>query len=214
MAILIFSSDQLATIVIVEQINRCTEYDVVLASSVVEVDAARSNHEIEGVCVSHLDLSLWWDVEACLESSLDVPRLVFHFVALDWTLSRVDELGFDGLVWFDLTCSARDYMRLASVAIGGASSRGSRAPDPGLGVDPDPSLDAVLGYDATDLQILRLIASGLSDKELSAILILSIQTIRNRVSSILRRTGHKNRTALASDFLRSSLLTKPSLIGG
>lgn len=214
MAILIFSSDQLATVVIVDQINRCTEYDVALASSVVEVNAARSNHVIEGVCVSHLDLRLWWDVEACLESSLDVPRIVFHFVALDWTLSRVNELGFDGLVRFDLTCPAREFMGLASAAIGGATSRGFRAPNPGLGVDSAPSLDAVLGYDATDLQLLRLIASGLSDREMSTILILSTQTIRNRVSSILRRTGHKNRTALASDFLRSSLLVKSSRIGG
>lgn len=213
MAFLIFSSDQLATIVIVEQINRCTEYEVVLASSAAEVNSARSDHVIEGVCVSHVDLGLWWDVESCLESPLDVPRIVFHFVALDWTWSKVDELGFDGLVWCDLTCSARDYMRLVSAAIGGASSRGFRAPEPGCGIELAPPLDAVLQYDTTDLQILRLIASGLSDRELSAILILSIQTVRNRVSSILRRTGHKNRTALASDFLRSSPLVESTCVG-
>lgn len=51
--------------------------------------------------------------------------------------------------------------------------------------------------DATDRRILSLIAQGKFDKEISAELHLSLQTIRNRISRILNEVGARNRTHLA-----------------
>lgn len=51
--------------------------------------------------------------------------------------------------------------------------------------------------DPTDRQILLMIAQGKFDKEISAQLHLSLQTIRNRISRILNEVGARNRTHLA-----------------
>jgi len=53
----------------------------------------------------------------------------------------------------------------------------------------------------SDKQIVGLIASGRSDREISAILSYSDQTIRNRVSKILQLSGLASRTQLATTYL-------------
>lgn len=55
--------------------------------------------------------------------------------------------------------------------------------------------------DNTDREIVRLIATGATDREISASVFLSNQTVRNRISGILRRTGARNRTHLACVYL-------------
>jgi hypothetical protein len=51
--------------------------------------------------------------------------------------------------------------------------------------------------DETDRQILRLLADGMSDKQIAESVFLSVQTVRNRVSRLLNRFGKENRTQLA-----------------
>ena len=51
--------------------------------------------------------------------------------------------------------------------------------------------------DDTDRQILRLLADGMSDKQIAEAVFLSVQTVRNRVSRLLNRFGKENRTQLA-----------------
>lgn len=47
-------------------------------------------------------------------------------------------------------------------------------------------------------QIARLLAGGMSNKEISAKTGLALQTVKNQVSRILRKTGADSRTALAA----------------
>ena len=60
--------------------------------------------------------------------------------------------------------------------------------------------------DETDIEILNLIAIGLSDQEISDAVYMSSQTIRNRVSHMLIRSGLGNRTQLAWIFTHRNLL--------
>lgn len=60
--------------------------------------------------------------------------------------------------------------------------------------------------DGTDIEILNLIAIGLSDQEISDAVYMSPQTIRNRVSHMLIRSGLGNRTQLAWVFTHRNLL--------
>lgn len=53
----------------------------------------------------------------------------------------------------------------------------------------------------SDREIVGLIAAGRSDREISAILSYSDQTIRNRVSKILQLSGLASRTQLATTYL-------------
>ncbi|MBU3688013.1 MAG: response regulator transcription factor [Actinobacteria bacterium] len=60
--------------------------------------------------------------------------------------------------------------------------------------------------DDVDIEILNLIAIGLSDQEISEVVHMSPQTIRNRVSHMLIRSGLANRTQLAWIFTHRNLL--------
>lgn len=52
--------------------------------------------------------------------------------------------------------------------------------------------------DTIDREIVSMIAAGLTDEEISHGVYLSCQTVRNRISRMLERSGARNRTHLAS----------------
>ena len=54
------------------------------------------------------------------------------------------------------------------------------------------------GLSAREAQILRLVAEGLSNREIGAALVISEHTAANHIRSILRKTGCANRTEAAS----------------
>jgi DNA-binding NarL/FixJ family response regulator len=71
----------------------------------------------------------------------------------------------------------------------------SRVPRPTLVGDvvPEPR-------NQTDADILELLCIGMRDADIAAALFLSVQTVKNRVSAMLDRTGANNRTQLAFQF--------------
>ena len=48
-----------------------------------------------------------------------------------------------------------------------------------------------------EYEVVRLVAEGLDNHEISAAAFISEGTVRNRISSVLQKTGYKNRTQLA-----------------
>lgn len=58
----------------------------------------------------------------------------------------------------------------------------------------------MLSFNDTDTSILGLLCDGMTDKEIAQRVYLSAQTIRNRVSAMLHKTGKTNRTQLALSF--------------
>lgn len=56
-------------------------------------------------------------------------------------------------------------------------------------------------HDATDIEIVRLLAMGLVDKKIAAQVHLSNQTVRNRISRILVNSDIDNRTQLTSCYM-------------
>jgi DNA-binding CsgD family transcriptional regulator len=76
-----------------------------------------------------------------------------------------------------------------------------------LGAAPDaPPPD---GLSSREVQILGLVARGLSNREIGAALTISEHTAANHVRSILRKTGCANRTQAASYAHRHGLLEAP-----
>jgi DNA-binding NarL/FixJ family response regulator len=55
--------------------------------------------------------------------------------------------------------------------------------------------------DEVDLQILLQLAYGRSNKEISEVVFLSLQTVRNRISRLMQVTKAQNRTQLALMFI-------------
>ena len=62
------------------------------------------------------------------------------------------------------------------------------------------------GLSAREAQILRLVARGLSNREIGAELYISEHTAANHMRSILRKTGCANRTEAASYAHRHALV--------
>jgi DNA-binding NarL/FixJ family response regulator len=59
---------------------------------------------------------------------------------------------------------------------------------------------ALMSFNSTDTSILSYLCDGMTDKEIAQRVYLSAQTIRNRVSAMLHKTGKTNRTQLALSF--------------
>jgi DNA-binding CsgD family transcriptional regulator len=75
-----------------------------------------------------------------------------------------------------------------------------------LGAPPAGPAGLPDGLSAREAQILRLIARGLSNREIGAELFISEHTAANHVRSILRKTGCANRTEAASYAHRHALV--------
>lgn len=56
--------------------------------------------------------------------------------------------------------------------------------------------------DSVDQEIVAMISAGLTDDEIAKGVYLSCQTVRNRISRMLERSGARNRTHLASVYIR------------
>lgn len=70
--------------------------------------------------------------------------------------------------------------------------------------------------DTIDREIVSMIAAGLTDDEISHGVYLSCQTVRNRISRMLERSGTRNRTQLAATYIREQYqnLEAPTSRGG
>ena len=66
---------------------------------------------------------------------------------------------------------------------------------------------------AREVDVLRLVARGLSNRELGAALFISEHTAANHVRSILRKTGCANRTEAAAYAYGRGLTTGPARPG-
>ena len=62
------------------------------------------------------------------------------------------------------------------------------------------------GLSKRETEVLRLVAQGLSDKEIAARLVLSRHTVHRHVSSILAKLGLRSRTAAATFAARQGLI--------
>jgi DNA-binding CsgD family transcriptional regulator len=65
-----------------------------------------------------------------------------------------------------------------------------------------PDLPVIWVGDKTDVEIVEMIAAGYSDREIADAVCLNHQTVRNHVSRILCESGARNRTHLASMYLK------------
>ncbi len=75
---------------------------------------------------------------------------------------------------------------------------GAPAPRRGRGESTVPAELRALGVTSRELDVLKLVAAGLSNREIAARLYLSPRTVENHVAALLRRTGSDSRSRLAA----------------
>ena len=69
------------------------------------------------------------------------------------------------------------------------------------GFDPRPLPD----LSVKELEVLRVLCTGLSNKEMAEALVLSTETIKTHVSSLIQKFGVKDRTAVVITAIRAGL---------
>jgi DNA-binding CsgD family transcriptional regulator len=130
-----------------------------------------------------------------------MPRLVATVVDPGWPTHHVHDLGFDGHVNADMSAPAYEHLRTLRALTEAAVTKGSRPPRDCTMLIDYPTLDEVTGADETNRKILALLSIGREDREIASAVCLSAQTVRNRMSAMLRTSGMANRTQLAVFFV-------------
>ncbi|MEY2975832.1 MAG: hypothetical protein RIR49_2252 [Actinomycetota bacterium] len=116
---------------------------------------------------------------------------------IDWAL----QLGYDDVI--DAT-DTRDEIRRQVRDLHEGRRQVTDLSGPEADLD-DPHTLSVQLNDIIDREIVRLISRGYADREIAEWVYLSPQTVRNRVSRLLERSGARNRTQLAVLFVRGQV---------
>ena len=143
----------------------------------------------------------------------------------DVLVARADKGFANGEAWADLArlqaAEARPHRRLRGeprrwlvAAAEGFTGRGlpqlaSRCHDLLAAARPNPW--AASGVTAREAEVLRLVAGGLTNKEVAARLHLSPRTVEKHVESLLRKTRARSRTELA--VIASQSRAAPATLG-
>jgi len=95
--------------------------------------------------------------------------------------------------WF----AARGYDRLVRRARAMLGAAGAPVPRRGRGDSEVPTALRALGVTSREVDVLKLVVDGRSNKEIAAALYLSPKTVERHLTSLFLRTGVRNRRALA-----------------
>lgn len=108
---------------------------------------------------------------------------------------KAHQWGYDDLISLDLEPS--EIVPALQRSIQGESSLHNHPVVKTLHLHSVPLHNEVQTESTDDRNIAQLIGVGLTDVEISEVLTINVQTIRNRISQILRINGLRNRTQLA-----------------
>jgi ATP/maltotriose-dependent transcriptional regulator MalT len=90
------------------------------------------------------------------------------------------------------------HHRLARACRTLLAEAGAPAPRRGRGEAKVPAELRALGITSRELDVLKLVAEGMSNRQIAERLYLSTRTVENHVATLLRRTGTRSRASLAA----------------
>ena len=158
-----------------------------------------------------LTTSDWVDVMRTVRFSVGIetskhPRIVVEAPQVDTpTLIRIASYGFDGVISSSLS-SENAIDRLKKIA-DGSNTISEEPAVQALGITPGMLTRELIFSDDIQRSICDLLASGLSDEEISSVLRLSMQVVRNSIEAILHANSLTRRTQLA--VMHASLIRIP-----
>jgi DNA-binding CsgD family transcriptional regulator len=181
------------------------DLECVPGSSVDNVEGRLDTGTIDVIVVPTESVESWWEVEGSIGPQVVVPRVLtaFHETdAAELTDDYTEALGFDGFTTGQPSMLPVWFAAAVSEASRCATSRGARsAPRPHVLTARPSRLSITLGEPLNE-EILALILAGFSDQEIAGAVFLAVQTVRNRVHAMLTRARARNRTHLATIYLR------------
>ena len=78
-----------------------------------------------------------------------------------------------------------------------------------LGADGGPAGSRPVGLRPREREVMRLIAEGLSNRQIAARLVISEKTVKNHICSIYQRFGVRERSQAVSRWRQLSLTSRP-----
>ena len=151
-----------------------------------------------------VDLPDWRDADLELVSRLRQPGVSMKVVVLAERLAgrRIEQLrqvGVDGLLTPDMHKAAlMRYLELVLLGERVFHPRVQAEPESGGYVDPLSGSGKPARLSAREHQVLRLVARGLSNKQMARELAITDGTVKIHVRNLCRKVGARNRTQLAA----------------
>ena len=187
----------------IDYLMETTDIDAIAAEHPAEITESLL-HSMDTVIVSLPLLAEWWAVESRLTSPLSIPRLIGTRGQESLTKRQIALLGFDGQIGVAQPIPPWEWATSLRQTLAATETRGTREP-----IDPS-TLQRMVGdfknialADSINARILSLLALGMFDRQIASVMCLSTQSVKNRISKMLRATDLPNRTALAIAYLRS-----------
>ncbi|WP_246442176.1 response regulator [Rhodococcus triatomae] len=150
-----------------------------------------------------------WMLEALRDSDVDVPVLVLTTFDDDELVLRAIRSGAKGYLLKDVTLDQL-VGGVRALASGGTwvqpaiTDRVLRAAVAGPAADADDV--RVESLTDRETEVLRLLASGYSNREIADVLFLAEGTVKNHVSTVLLKLGARDRTNAVLRALQQGLL--------
>jgi LuxR family transcriptional regulator, regulator of acetate metabolism len=169
----------------------------VAAAVIVRGDAVALLHADRGGAseVDALDRDVLWEFADGLAQAYERAALT-HALGEERAHSRLL------LEWLSARAAELDDVSLDAAARAPVLLVGSEPADPGARAAPPAALEAVLSR--RELEVLRLLVAGRSNREIGVELVLAAGTVKFHVGSILRKLGVRNRAAAVSHYLALS----------
>jgi DNA-binding CsgD family transcriptional regulator len=142
--------------------------------------------------VDALDRDVLWEFADGVAQAFDSARLARALREERAALQRL-------LAWFDARATDLDEVSIDPLGHEPVTLPGSEPAVPGAPLDDRVAFDGVLTR--RELEVLRLLVHGRSNREVGAVLVLSPGTVKFHVNSILRKLGVVNRAQAVARYL-------------
>ena len=192
-------ADQLATALVKSRIVASADVSVGFAR------AAELISEPQRIDACLIDSSL---IVKCLESDRILTprrghalrRIVLAPSVPNSLVVQAAQAGLDDVI--DLSTPADRLLDLLKASISG--DHGIQSHPLWRTINPPRDVHEIASpyRDTIDREIVSMIAAGMTDDEIAKGVYLSCQTVRNRISRMLERSGARNRTQLATLYVR------------
>lgn len=113
-------------------------------------------------------------------------------------ISQAKEIGIEGFWYKDL--NETTVLDVIDRVVKGETVYPNATPSVQIGLCKSED------FTSRELEVLRYIVKGYTDKEIAQELILSVETIHSKIKDLLQKTGYKSRTRLAVALMGSGLI--------
>jgi DNA-binding NarL/FixJ family response regulator len=149
-----------------------------------------------------------WTLHALRDSGIETPVLVLTTFDDDELVLQALRAGAKGYLLKDVTLE-QVVVAIRTLANGGTLFQPAITDRLLRAIRTDPPIDDAPVQDLTEreLEVLRLLAGGYSNREIAAALFLAEGTVKNHVSNVLLKLGTRDRTRAVLRALHHGLLS-------